>query len=361
MSFFFNELNDVESIQNSIEGILNNVIIDSIDILFNFEDVACLAKQLVFFSTIRPFDIEKIIKICEMYINSSEKVNFFKFSVLRFSYLTVPIIAHSLYQKGLIFDDEITWYLNREKRAFPFLYFTSFITMFKCKIIEAEDYSLFANLIQNDDASIRKIVEIGWKEGTIGYFIKLDHPEDTRCCINLYSPIEWSPFEWCEKPKSLLPISVSIQFRSLKFFAFLMPQYDYLPINIVHCIIAGGFHDLISFKNPIPSRYYDSIVLYRLKKYYEMIVNMDAEKLFESNNITYIHKVLSMDVAWEKSISLKGAIHYDNHQLYEVLLHKGANVNSIDLLMISIMILMGKLWQFSSSSCRFLWKLRFYS
>jgi len=101
---------------------------------------------------------------------------------------------------------------------------------------EGYDESFFKNENQFDD-----LIEYGFLPSTIEYCLKYDVIDDYKMHFDQYfGKMNWSPFEWTQKPKSLDTLEFSCYFGSIKCFQHIIRRGFELSEELKSSMIYSG-------------------------------------------------------------------------------------------------------------------------
>jgi len=222
----------------------DNLVSSAIDIPFDF-----IVDSLILCIRVRPFSSERVIEVCRMYINSQD----FRTLLLKKGIRTLPVLIFWLFHQGIYSIHEIVDELISHNHYFPSLYFAEEIRDFERLTMNFVDRSVYHDFFSN--GMLSGCIKYGFNISTPEYFLKYDLFESLQEFINgldsIYlKPIEWSPFEWTNKPPSPLfekmnIMSMAALYGSLRCFRLLMIHGYIINGNVVEMSYCGGNFEII--------------------------------------------------------------------------------------------------------------------
>jgi len=218
----------------SYEGFLfgegNEVFID---------DMEFCVDRIVSFPKIRPHQLEKAVRLSFEYCQIAD----FRRKLLEKS-IECPVLIYQLHKRGIFVFEEIEPFL-RNIDSFIFCYYfrkeiKDFDGFIKSKDKPDDlDESFFEN--END---IDQLIEYGYLQSSIEYFLKYDVIDDFALYDNLNQKARWSPFEWSYQPEYLDLLSFSGFFGSIKCFKHMLMKGFEINENVLQMVVCSGCFDL---------------------------------------------------------------------------------------------------------------------
>ena len=202
-------------------------------------DMEFCVDRILMLPKIRPHQLEKAVKLSVEYCKLSD----FRKELLEKSNKS-PILIYQLYKRGVFVFEEIEPILRNRNTFLLCYYYRKEIKDFE-SFIESKykpddfDESFFEN--END---IDQLIEYGYLQSSIEYYLKYDVIDDLLNIDNLNQIARWSPFEWSNKPEYLDLLSFSGFFGSIKCFKHLLMKGFEINENVVSMVVCGGSIDL---------------------------------------------------------------------------------------------------------------------
>ena len=161
--------------------------------------------------------------------------------------------------------------------------YLSFIELFNLKkLINIKLFSYikpfpsFANpWDDNDYQNLDNLIKYGFKKGSIEYSLKYDNIEqleefDRNPTFSFDQKLNWSPFEWSQKPRSTLMLDFCCYFGSIKCFKFLLVNGCRISGFTLYNAICSGSTELINLCSD--SLRENDLSLYYSSKYCHMSI-----------------------------------------------------------------------------------------
>ena len=226
--------------ENSLFGDETNVNV------YDIIDVEFWVNRIVLLPSIRPFSLERTVRMCEEYVKNDE----FKRLFIKKAANSCYVLLYRLFQSGIISFSEIHQYLESDTSLVLCYYFRKEIKDFQnqiCHKWSTEDFD--ESFFQNDE-DIDKMINFGFLPSSIEYCLKYDDLDGFREIISYSSnSINWSPFEWSKKPPKNDILSFSGFFGSIHCFKHLLINGYSISNDIFNSIVCGGNTDLFHLFN----------------------------------------------------------------------------------------------------------------
>jgi len=230
------EIIDLVEFENSLYS--DNPVFEVREII----DIDFWVDRLVTHPLLRPFFLDRIVKLCAEYCENLD----FRDKILKISSLRCPVLIYRLYCKCVLSFENI-WPILNQKNCFWLCYY------FRKEINCFEDFMIHKNNKKHDCFSIddedafEKMLEYGFFPSTPEYCLKYDDIDVFRGIFNSElesKELQWSPFEWSEKPGSFDCLSFSGYFGSLRCFNFLIMNGFQLSPSVRSIVVCSGNFDL---------------------------------------------------------------------------------------------------------------------
>jgi len=311
---YINNYSKMESLIN-LESVLYNreLSIESLE----YVDSNSIASILVFYPQIRPFFVDRAIRVCQFYCQNPE----YRKNILEKSFLSCPHLLYCLYKSSIVTIDEIIPVLQSRQKLNSIFHFRNEIPGF-LKVLNLDSLPHTYQLLINDK-NLPLTIQYGFHPSSIGYCLKYDDIKKLRSIFQNPSfssakLIDWSNFEWALQPQNLDLVSVSCYFGSVNCFKFLLmngcrvffhtAEYSYISnhVDIIH-LCHGYYGSKDSFIQSATLGYHIDLIHHLLDNGYD-INNKD------SKSYTPLHV----------------AVEYNHYGLVKLLIERNANINIDD-------------------------------
>jgi len=206
-------------------------------------DVEFLVDRIIKLPELRPFEIEKAVRLCVEHCKNSD----FRQQLLEKTFFC-PFLIHRLYGMGVFHFSEIFPNLSDRISFVQSFYFRKEITDFEHYIMnKIRPYDINPDVFKNDD-DVDLYIKFGFLPSSIEYCLKYDDISIFRdLSINERKLCTWSPFEWSRKPQYLDLLSFSGFFGSIHCFKFLLLNGYQIDDRVKSIIVCSGSSELFHF------------------------------------------------------------------------------------------------------------------
>jgi len=288
---------------------------ESIDFFELLDDYVFCVDRIVRLPNLRPFHIDKVVKICKEYCKNAD----FRQLLLEESMKRCYVLVNRLYENGVFQYETIQQYLSAQNTYVLYFYFreemmSSIILNDQLKPEEFDDSFILNNEL------IESSIRFGFPPHTIEYCLKYDDLFILAGLLpNNQNEAKWSPFEWSRRPEHLDFLSFSGFFGSTKCFKYLLMNGFGITESVQSLVICSGNLEIIHLCSFDTSDYYEQLC-YASEFCYESIARYLLENGGDVNTaricgISPLHKA-----ATEGHISI-----------VNFLIKQGANVNTGDM------------------------------
>ena len=203
------------------------------------DDMDFCLDRIVMLPKIRPHQLEKAVRLSDEFSKFAD----FRRKLLEKS-TECPVLIHQLHKRGVMVFEEIEPFLSNRDTFLLCNYFRKKINNFESFIkSKSKPYGIDESFFENEN-DIDQLIEYGYMQSSIEYFLKYDAIDDFNVFNNLNQEARWSPFEWSIKPEYLDLLSFAGFFGSIKCFKYLLMKGFEINKNVLSMVACGGCFDL---------------------------------------------------------------------------------------------------------------------
>jgi len=204
---------------------------------------------------IRPFELERIAKICLEYGKRGEKFQSALIKMLSYDNMR---LVYELFLAGFCDFGIILGYLRHYRNFYSHLYFFKENPSFLGKIqklhskVKYQDsfFQKYSKELITNERTRDEYINYGAQKNSIEYALKYDeieilHNSSANPDFDIQGVIEWSPFEWSLKPDDLNYLTVSAHFGSINCFKALLMKGSIVNQKVFFCSLHSGNFDIV--------------------------------------------------------------------------------------------------------------------
>jgi len=205
------------------------------------DDIDFWIDKLVILPSIRPFLLDELVIRCSEYCSDS----FFCNKLLKKSIKDCPALVYRLYKRNIIKFEDILPFLRDDSIYVGCYYYETEIDdlegfLFNKSIPNEYDYSFYKTIQNSDEAK-----QYGFSSHSMEFCLKYDDLEHFREYYDQETSfLNWSCFEWSQKPRYFDLLSFSGYFGSLNCFRFLLMKGYEINMNVSSSVACSGNAEL---------------------------------------------------------------------------------------------------------------------